>query len=349
MNKLVLIGNGFDLAHNLKTKYKDFILWYLNSSLQILIDKFKVSDNLLSANIKFRVNNPPTQFKTIEEFNRFLSLYGIEFKYNYRFFEQLIRKTDEQKWVDIESEYYSALLALYKTLEKGNIERHERIDNEVKKLNQCFDAIKVRLIEYLITVEDSTFDINPYIANNFIEEFGNQNTKNTGIIMFLNFNYTSTIENYLNIISLNSNSVNYIHGKLNDPKNPIIFGYGDEMDSYYSKIERLNSNEFLRNFKSFEYFKTKNYQKLSSFLDSDRFQVYIMGHSCGISDRVMLNNIFEHKNCTQIKIYYHKINETDNDYFEKTQEISRQFKPESKSRMRRIIVPFTDSVPLVDN
>ena len=28
MNRLVLIGNGFDLAHGLKTSYKDFICWY---------------------------------------------------------------------------------------------------------------------------------------------------------------------------------------------------------------------------------------------------------------------------------------------------------------------------------
>lgn len=28
MNRLVLIGNGFDLAHGLKTSYKDFFYWY---------------------------------------------------------------------------------------------------------------------------------------------------------------------------------------------------------------------------------------------------------------------------------------------------------------------------------
>ena len=28
MNRLVLIGNGFDLAHGLKTSYADFINWY---------------------------------------------------------------------------------------------------------------------------------------------------------------------------------------------------------------------------------------------------------------------------------------------------------------------------------
>ncbi len=30
MNKLILIGNGFDLAHGLKTSYRDFLPWYLN-------------------------------------------------------------------------------------------------------------------------------------------------------------------------------------------------------------------------------------------------------------------------------------------------------------------------------
>lgn len=28
MNRIILIGNGFDLAHNLPTKYEDFIKWY---------------------------------------------------------------------------------------------------------------------------------------------------------------------------------------------------------------------------------------------------------------------------------------------------------------------------------
>ena len=28
MNRIILIGNGFDLAHGLKTSYADFIDWY---------------------------------------------------------------------------------------------------------------------------------------------------------------------------------------------------------------------------------------------------------------------------------------------------------------------------------
>ena len=41
MNRLILIGNGFDLAHNLETKYTDFIdnLWL--TKLDIFIDSLK--------------------------------------------------------------------------------------------------------------------------------------------------------------------------------------------------------------------------------------------------------------------------------------------------------------------
>ncbi|MBK6364090.1 MAG: hypothetical protein IPF52_11590 [Saprospiraceae bacterium] len=54
--------------------------------------------------------------------------------------------------------------------------------------------------------------------------------------------------------------------------------------------------------KSFDYFKTDNYSKLLAFLESE-FDVYIMGHSCGLSDRTLLSTIFEHENCRKIKIF----------------------------------------------
>lgn len=37
MNRLVLIGNGFDLAHGLKTKYEHFIDWYWEQKINEFI------------------------------------------------------------------------------------------------------------------------------------------------------------------------------------------------------------------------------------------------------------------------------------------------------------------------
>ena len=71
-----------------------------------------------------------------------------------------------------------------------------------------------------------------------------------------------------------------------------------------------------------------------------------MGHSCGLSDRILLNSIFEHNNCNKIQIFYYQKNKDYTDYFEKTQEISRHFKSNFKSRMRNSIVPFESCFPL---
>jgi hypothetical protein len=138
------------------------------------------------------------------------------------------------------------------------------------------------------------------------------------------------------------NDLIYIHGELSDLSNPIIFGYGDEMDPHYEKIENLNSNEFLKNIKSFGYFKSDNYQQVMRFIEGagKNFTVKILGHSCGLSDRILLNTIFEHENCKAIKIYHYEKSPTENDYIEKTQEISRHFKPSGKGNMRMKVVPF---------
>ncbi len=162
-------------------------------------------------------------------------------------------------------------------------------------------------------------------------------------ILFLNFNYTSTADLYLQKGS--EFKVNHIHGELGNEKNPIIFGYGDELDDDYKEISKLNDNDYLKNIKSIRYLETDNYRKLLSFIDSASFQIYIMGHSCGNSDRTLLNTLFEHKNCVSIKpFYYEKPDGTDN-YIEIIQNISRNFN--DMRLMRDRVVNKTYCRPLV--
>jgi hypothetical protein len=230
------------------------------------------------------------------------------------------------------------------------------------ELNHCFQAIKEKLVEYLHSV-----NIDYNFKNNVIEEilFEKAGILSRGTIttegvfqkskeiskdkkLFVCFNYTQVAELYFKHTVFESNLI-YIHGELVERSNPIIFGYGDEMDPHYDKIENLNSNEFLKNIKSFSYFKTDNYLRVIRFIESGDFTVKILGHSCGLSDRILLNTIFEHPNCKHIKIYYYKRSETENDYFEKTQEISRHFRASMKGKMREKIVPFEKSVPMPQN
>jgi hypothetical protein len=39
-NKLILIGNGFDLAFGLKTSYNDFLFWLLKSEVLKALELF---------------------------------------------------------------------------------------------------------------------------------------------------------------------------------------------------------------------------------------------------------------------------------------------------------------------
>ena len=160
-------------------------------------------------------------------------------------------------------------------------------------------------------------------------------------ILLLNFNYTKTIELYHT--KNHRFSTNYIHGELENENNPVIFGYGDELDDDYPQIAKLNNNDYLKNIKSIRYLETDNYKTLLSFIASAPYQIYIMGHSCGISDRTLLNTLFEHENCISIKPYYYqKADGTDN-YIEIVQNISRNFN--DKKLMRDRVVNKTYCEP----
>lgn len=72
-----------------------------------------------------------------------------------------------------------------------------------------------------------------------------------------------------------------------------------------------------------------------------------MDYSCGLSDRVMLNTIFEDENCRSIKIYYHRRENESDHYTELVQNISRHFR--DKPLMRKKIVSKEYSSPLPQN
>ena len=341
MRKLIIIGNGFDLAHGLETRYSDFILSYLNKSFLQSTREKKFNDNIIEISSGDYYKNP-IKLKSLDRYKDFCNDNGIIVNYPTTFIENII-KNATNRWVDIEYEYYFSLLSLFKRLEIKNLDRHEIIRKELGVLNSCFEQLKNELVEYLQPIENKKKEYDPKIFE-ILENIVNDEKVVNQKVCILNFNYTSTISLYNDVFNLQHTkptTIN-IHGDLNNMEtNPIIFGYGDEMDVYYQKIERLNNNDFLKNFKSFGYFKTKQYQDFSLFLDQPTaFKVYILGHSCGISDRILLNSIFEHKFCHKIKIYHYKKSETENDYFEKTQEISRHFSAKSKNSMRNKILTF---------
>ena len=161
-------------------------------------------------------------------------------------------------------------------------------------------------------------------------------------IMLLNFNYTNTAKAYLKDNS--PFTINQIHGRLDEPAS-VIFGYGDEMDEKYKELLNKNDNECLTNIKSIKYLEADNYRKMLSFIEAEPFQVFIMGHSCGNSDRTLLNTLFEHPNCVSIKPYYYVKDDGSDTYLDIVQNISRNFTDMKKMRDRVVNKIYCEPLP----
>lgn len=351
MNRLIIIGNGFDLAHGIKTSFNDFIADYFVSVLTRFHKGKGYSDPLVE--LQYLVNNPwffitpwPTTIKRDEIYqlmDNIINSNEFKFQFNSPLLERLYTKCSDLQWVDIEIEYFNLLLETKNA--KDGIDQVSAI----KEYNNQLDFLKKELIEYLTRQQKSysnLFGRSPLI-DCFLDKIYKAEVVTIKLtedelpknLYFLNFNYTSTFEDYYNECRHEIPSeFNYIHGNLSNAHGKPIFGFGDEFDKKYLEFEDEKNNELFKHIKSFEYLQTKNFYLLTRFIEAEDFQVHIYGHSCGLSDRTMLNQIFEHSNCKSIKIYYHNKEDGTNDFTEKTYEISRHFK--DKTMLRKKLVPF---------
>jgi hypothetical protein len=420
MNRLVLIGNGFDLAHGLRTSYMDFIFWYWEKVVYKLrgcycnkwedkLCTFVLNDTQATWN-GFMFNTGATfNFHKGYEIIDMISSDKDNFNVKYSMlFGRIIDSLETKGWVDIENDYYSLLYT--------PLQLHEQ--TPPKELNDQLDYIKKQLADYLSEVQKCALDksivnkelnksifapiksceiaigsknsLSVFVTNRLNDPFfrlkdlsdrWGKNWDSTTIsiiskqikelkesllyqniedlieneipeefllpdnMMFLNFNYTEIADQYL----IDSKFVvNHIHGSSNNVEG-MIFGYGDELDENYKKIQNLNNNEYLKNSKSVRYLESDNYRKMLSYIESGPYQIYIMGHSCGNSDRTLLNTLFEHKNCVSIKPFYYEKDNGDDTYLEMVQNISRNFTDMKLMRDRVVNKEFCEPMPQVKN
>lgn len=413
MNRIIIIGNGFDLAHGLPTSYKNFINWYLEGLAQALKDYSSdtLSDDLCKFKIykydwyTFFINNPLLNDTSYKELIKIINDNPQLLSFtSSRFLEAITKCIEKNNWVDIEKEYYDLLSKDFESSDNENI----------TKLNKELECLKNNLIAYLKEVETKLINgsivkdnikekilepINPRdisvnakknIWPNFIKRRFDNNReylydlfknysndiKNSiskiinfekeyeyqimdmGInsvnddnlpkellypdsILLLNFNYTKTADLYLPKEDIFK--VNHIHGKLSNPQS-IIFGYGDELDDNYKKLLKDNNNEYLKNIKSINYLNYTNYRELLSYIESAPYQIYIMGHSCGLSDKTLLNTLFEHDNCVSIKPFYYINKDGRDNYTDIVQNISRNFTDMKLMRDRVVNKTFCETL-----
>lgn len=366
MNRLIIIGNGFDLAHGLKTRYEDFIFDYLKKAAKRVFANesqrlneeswgYIYEDDLISIST---IRTIPVKYynELIEEINstadliHFLKINYFNVNIKFSLLNRFLN-SNTIKWVDFEIEYFNELKKILNGLGKQD----KNYDFKINELNHQFEILKQYLIEYLKEQESSfsnQFDLSlygdffsqPIKYNEVTIESINDLLPNE--LLFLSFNYTNTIREYIQYCKQKGikYQLNYIHGKLNDSENSIIFGFGDEYDQKYVELEHLNDNKLFEHIKSFGYLKTDNYANLTRFVNAEKFQVHIYGHSCGLSDRTMFKEIFEHENCKSIKIFYHQRPDGSNDFTDKCYDIYRHFT--NKNLMRNKVVNERYLIPM---
>ncbi len=331
--RIIIIGNGFDLAHGLKTSYRD------------LMEFIKQETNPQSENLKnwecgivhhtFKgKQNPYIGFEYIPRINEYR--FATCKKHQSLYFTELFSEYSRiEKWVDLEMLYFNLISAEYSA------------DNYPTVLNTEFDYLKSLLEDYLTSQVENRIGNYDFLKDNIL---GKQSPTESRILGIVNFNYTTRlISNYLRDLynkeaQLHKNfSLINIHGELNSKSNPIIFGYGDDNSEKYKLIQDVGDNNLLVNFKTFQYLRNMNYKNVLSLLEiENNIKVEIIGHSCGLSDKTLLKTIFEHPNVNKIEYRYHSNEKV---YFENVYNMSRIFTDNSLMRKKVIDLENTRIIP----
>ena len=313
-NKIFIIGNGFDIAHNFKTKFSDFANYFIDNELipelvysiknrqrnHPLFNSDFLTKMAQSAGGVMREDSYEDVFWHYSHGNKIdhLKKYLRE---NYKTLDSILKNSllaklyssTDRNWFDIENAYFKELVR-YKNqaLKHPNNFDHKSLE----KLNKEFSLIKEAVKEYLNTLQIETDET----VGNFL----NRHFSDIQSAYVVNFNYTTTVKQYIE--NSEKITVNHIHGSLKEDY--IIFGYGNDQNVDYQEIKDLGFDEFLRHFKTFDYLNNRNYdliqsQALEKYSD---YEVFILGHSLGLTDKTLLSEIINSEKCKKIHFFKRK-------------------------------------------
>lgn len=361
MNRIILIGNGFDLAHGLKTSYQDFLKWILkqkdyNTEGNIFLEHLYYKQNLNKW-----IDIEGEYFNILVNYSRKNCLYIPQLNSDFKKVKFLLSTYLNEVSRDLISKINRNIVSqieqrIYDFIDPSEIVSFENREKFYKDLVVSLGTETTAGSDYFkpkkLIAKRKKYKNKDYY--NFLESYKSICSPNNILsvisklfssdipeyfrlpedILFLNFNYTRTLEK---IYKLKYPNINHIHG-VTDAS--MIFGYGDEHSKAYKEIEQLNNDDCLDYIKSISYLNSINYSSLVDFIGYGVYEVLIMGHSCGITDRTLLKMLFEHENCISIRPYYRIYEDKDNkikdNYSELIKSITRIFN--NKVVMRNKVV-----------
>ena len=309
MNKLLVIGNGFDLAHGKCTRYSDF-LGFLEDLFEERLEE-KVYDDLKEKRISYKESALINYLKFYNTNNKIkknwtdmeieLSNYirqtvatvkainnqkqdaernGKIYSGNPNVFaenERVILRTAKSVF---ETDGYSYFNIKDKFINPWGVLDIERV---MRRFEKELDELK-KLVAYYFR------EIEPGKRSNPVEK--KESFEKLGADRVICFNYTDTYEA---LYGIDRKDIFYVHGQLKD-KN-IVLGYCSDwcdeacgLDLGFEKyLQRLNNGT----------------DRIGQVLDeiTDETVVYFYGHSLHVSDRDVLLQIIE--KAKRVNIFYH--------------------------------------------
>lgn len=337
---ILIIGNGFDLAHKLPTKYTDFLDFLGNvrilkeempQNLEQLSDKidenlrqYLFNSNSSHLDINSKHQNYITEMYELSKDNLWITWFNQERKLN---------KTLGKYWINFEAEISKVIQKIESTLlELSPIE--ECIDNYNElRFNlykyPIFDFFINKIYEIDTSDEINMEQITKRLHNDlnklircfeiYLEDFVKNidisqlslDIYNLNVDKILTFNYTNTYQKlyYTDV------DCDHIHGKAdinnNIESDNMVLG----IDDYLNEDEKFTNTNFIE-------FK-KYYQRLIKGTNCDykkwideinhtnyiiKHNIYIFGHSLASTDRDVLLDFIENEK-TIITIYYNNSNQ----------------------------------------
>ena len=337
--KILLIGNGFDLAHGLPTSYSYFLDFCdkvekkFNFQSGINEKDYKTNE-LNDWNIDDSIKSKLYEWdkNTNNNLNKlFIEIYdNIKDNIWINYFLN-IRYTLGKNWIDFESEISNVVQAI-ETL-KGYIERDEdvlKIKDTKQQIIIYFLKIAKKSLQDVFNlkridgfIEDISIELDKLIRSLeiYICEFVNEidiNKENDDIKTItpdyvLSFNYSNTYERIYG--QSKKVTYDYIHGKA-DIKNNVdtcnlVLGIDEYLeDDKNDKLEFIAFKKFYqRIYKSTDSTYMKWVEQIKKYPEVNH-NLFIFGHSLDKTDRDILKLLICNDNVTT-KIYYYRKNKND--------------------------------------
>ncbi len=233
MNNLLIIGNGFDLAHNILSSYEQFrqyLIALLSNITGGKYDSYDFSDNSIITSEYS--DTPESEILTIIYF---LSNAEYQLDMDYKETFELSRK--DIPWKEVEKSVgelsYDDFYDLYIDESENDKEQGANVINE--DIFAPYVKVLCKIPNYFakwirqLDIDDAK----RYKIKDFENMFDN-NSK------FLCFNYTDTLEAVYNISREN---ICYIHGKVKE-SDSIFFGHGNKLE-YEDFLQEIDNPNYI--------------------------------------------------------------------------------------------------------